>query len=126
MTRRITAHKGGRTARAPEARMTPAERERLEAVLQHYSAKYVNWLIDHVEADYAEITQGDDTMADEIKEGQRVSVGVGRGKPRQWGYYTGFSKGNQMQIRFDDGMQEMVDSDIVRGEKSPSSLKTQH
>ena len=62
MTKRhITPHKGGRTARAPEARMTPQERGRLDMVLQHRGVKHIDWYIGHIEADYAEIT-GDDTM----------------------------------------------------------------
>lgn len=60
--RRITPHKGGRTARAHAARMTPQEREHLDAVLQQRGVKYVDWFVDHVEADYAEITGGN-TMA---------------------------------------------------------------
>lgn len=62
MTKRlIRSHKGGRTARAPEARMTLQERERLDTVLEQRGIKHTDWYIGHVNADYAAII-GEDTM----------------------------------------------------------------
>lgn len=44
MTRRITAHKGGRTARAPEARIRPQTLQRIRATMQQRDKSFADLL----------------------------------------------------------------------------------
>ena len=44
MTRHITPHKGGRTARAPEARIRPQTLQRIKATMQERKASFADLL----------------------------------------------------------------------------------
>jgi hypothetical protein len=55
MTRHITPHKGGRTARSPEARIRPQTLQRIRATMQERRASFADLL----EEQYS---TGDDTM----------------------------------------------------------------
>jgi hypothetical protein len=47
--------KGGRTARAPEARMTPADLAALKAILSARGLSFGDWLHEHIAADSQEV-----------------------------------------------------------------------
>ena len=47
----IKSSKGGRTARAPEARMTPADLAALEVILLARGISFADWLAEKIAAD---------------------------------------------------------------------------
>jgi hypothetical protein len=48
-TRDIRPHKGGRTAHAPRARMTPEARAQLDALLKRTGESMADWIERHVD-----------------------------------------------------------------------------
>jgi len=64
--RNITPHKGGRTAHAPRARMTPEARQRLDAILARTGESMADWLERMIEW---EMYEEDDDASDERGEG---------------------------------------------------------
>jgi len=46
--RPTTPHKGGRTARAPEARMTPADLAALRKILAERGLSFADWLAEQI------------------------------------------------------------------------------
>lgn len=47
----IKSHKGGRTSRAPEARMTPEDLAALESLLEKLGLSFGDWLHEKIAAD---------------------------------------------------------------------------